>query len=770
MKQVLPYLLVLAAVPSLAQVVMNGLPAREFGQHALIQPITSVAPNLIEGRELNTPSNIAFDTSVSPPIMYVADTGNNRVLAWRNPDRLTICGTGSIAGCGAADMVVGQGDMFSSLPQGPGTQGSALSAGLNAPTALAVDASGNLYVADAGNNRILRFLAPFQSSSAPQVDLVIGQTSVSSGSLPNQGQAAPSAQTLAFVSGGAFFRAGMAFDSAGNLWVTDPGNNRVLRYPGPNSSSNQLAPKTSMPTADVVLGQTAFAVNSLGSNPSQSQPGILSNPISLAFDLNGDLYVADGYARVLYFVPQGSNGQPVYQIGQAANRILGIIPAGLAVPNRYSLGASSQGAPEGIFTIGNALYVCDTAANRIVYFDVPANWPAATSSAPSPAAVGVVGQSDLVSGNANRGQVSPDATTLNAPAAGANLNGELWVVDAFNYRVLAYSNAGGSGFAAASRIAGQLDFTHNTVNLIEGREVFFNNPNFPSAGLVVDGTSNPPHLYIADSQNNRILGFRDARNVQPGVAADIVIGQPDLYTSLVNYPSGSNSTPNNTGLNNPSGLGVDSNGNVWVADSGNGRILRFPSPFGQPPGMPQAADIVLGQNSFTSQIFDATQYTMYAPFGLAIFADGSIAVSDAVFSRVLIFRRPAGGDFTNGQGASSVLGQPGFTPIAPSSQSTGLNGPRHIAVDSSGRLYVCDSGNNRVSIFSNALTAANGSAAVYLLQGLHAPQGVVVSAATGEFWVADTNGQQLLHFPEYGTLSATGQPEGQPISSLGQSR
>ena len=762
-KHVFPLFWVVAAGPSWAQVIMNAVPAREFGQHALVQPITSTAPNLIEGRELNTPSNIAFDTSVSPPIMYVADTGNNRVLAWRNPDQLAVCGTSSASTCGAADMVIGQGDMFSSLPQGPRTPGSALSAGFDLPTALAVDANGNLYVADAGNNRVLRFPAPFQSNSTPQVDLVIGQTSVTSGSQPNQGQIAPSAQTLAFSLGGTTFSAGMAFDSAGNLWVTDAGNNRVLRYPGPNSPSNQLAPKTPMPTADIVLGQTYFGVNSLGATPSASQPGILSHPVGLAFDLNGDLYVADGYARVLYFAPQSSNGQPVYQIGQSASRILGIAPAGLTSPNRYSLGA-----PQGIFTLGNFLYVCDTTANRIVHYDVPANWAAATSSAPSPPALGVMGQPDLMSGSANRGQASPDPTTLNAPVAGADLNGELWVVDAFNHRVLAYSNANGNGFTAASRVAGQLDFTHNSVNLIEGREVFFNNPNFPSAGIAVDRTSTPPHLYIADSQNNRILGFKDARNVLPGVPADVVIGQPDPYTSLVNYPSGSSSTPNNKGLNNPTGLGVDSNGNIFVADSGNGRVLRFPSPFSQPPGKPQAADLVLGQNSFTSQSFDASQYSMYVPFGLAMFADGSIAVSDYAFNRVLIFGRPPGGDFTNGQAASSVLGQPDFVSTSPGSQqSTNLNSPRHIAVDSSGRLYVCDSGNNRVSIFSNARNAPNGSGAAFLLPGLSAPQGIIVSAATGEFWVADTNNQRLLQFPAFDMLALTGQPEHQPISSNG---
>ena len=42
----------------------------------------TVGPNWVEGQEFSNPSGIALDTSVSPPILYVADTGNNRVEQW----------------------------------------------------------------------------------------------------------------------------------------------------------------------------------------------------------------------------------------------------------------------------------------------------------------------------------------------------------------------------------------------------------------------------------------------------------------------------------------------------------------------------------------------------------------------------------------------------------------------------------------------------------------------------------------------------------------
>ena len=144
-----------ATLPAVAQTVFNTNPTRSFG-HARLTPVTSGNPNLVEGRELYQPLGVAVDTSASPPILYVADTFNNRVLAWKNASGFN---NGAFA-----DLVIGQQDKYSTLVLGPGTT---FSHGLNAPVAVAVDQNGNLYVADSGNNRILRYPRPFSQTDTP---------------------------------------------------------------------------------------------------------------------------------------------------------------------------------------------------------------------------------------------------------------------------------------------------------------------------------------------------------------------------------------------------------------------------------------------------------------------------------------------------------------------------------------------------------------------------------------------------------------------------
>jgi uncharacterized protein (TIGR03437 family) len=135
-------------------------------------------------------------------------------------------------------------------------------------------------------------------------------------------------------------------------------------------------------------------------------------------------------------------------------------------------------------------------------------------------------------------------------------------------------------------------------------------------------------------------------------------------------------------------------------------------------------------------------------------------------NRVLIFRKPSG-DFSNGQAAAIVFGQSNFSSTGSGTGNGSFNAPRNIATDTGDRLYVADAGNNRVSVFTRAISASNGTSAATIIPGLSGPQGVTISTITGEIWVANTGANQILRYPEFQTLQLNGATPTATLSALG---
>jgi len=210
---------------------------------------------------LSLSAGLAFDGSGN---LWVVDFGNNRILQYKSP-----FATGM-----NASLVLGQANFTSSTA-------ATTNSGLSNPEYIAFDASGNLWVTDTFNNRVLEFKPPFANGMV--ASLVIGQAGfVSSGP--------------ATTSSGLSQPAGVAFDSGGNLWIGDAGNNRVLQFK-PTFANGM--------SASLVLGQASFTT----STAATTQSG-LSGPFGIAFDSSGNLGVAHQLNnRTLGFTPPFSNNQ-----------------------------------------------------------------------------------------------------------------------------------------------------------------------------------------------------------------------------------------------------------------------------------------------------------------------------------------------------------------------------------------------------------------------------------------------------------------------------
>jgi uncharacterized protein (TIGR03437 family) len=740
-------LALLGAVACLSQtpVPLNNYPSRIVGHPNPEQNVlASINPNLVEGREMYQPEGIALDTSVTPNILYLADTLNNRVLAWKNAAGFT---NGQ-----KADLVIGQIDLFHTQGQGPGTT---FQSGLDLPTGLAVS-GGDLYIADTGNNRVLRFRNPFQNAGNLFPDLFIGQPNLNSNKANNNGTATAGAQGLNFIANGSVQTVGLTFDSAGNLWLTDPGNHRALRF-----AASDVAAGGGPLTANMVIGDLGL-FNSVQPAVTSATPTItnlFAIPSAIAFDPSGRLFISDGdnsgFARVLVFLPPFSNSS-------SAARIMGVIPPTQTPTSTDQINQTYFNSVNSIFFIpGNSPQVglLDQGDSRIMLFPSFDNWPDPNTSY-SPQATAVVGQPNFSSLNPNSGTTFIPAAsniTLFSPGSAVFSGTDLYVADTFNNRVLDLPFQSGT-FGAATRVLGQDRFDMRAPNLIEGKEFDFtavtNSGAEVEGGIAIDNSGDTPHLYVADFFNNRILGFKDFRNLTAGSRADIVIGQVDFNSGLCNGTGDPNHITAST-ICQPAGIVTDSNGNLYVADSGNGRILRFPAPFAH-QGLEQA-DLVLGQHNFTTKITDPGTFTMAAPYGLAFAGTNGLLASDAVHNRVLFFPFTGNsGTFDPtvdmGKAATKVFGQPDFTTVTSGTTDSKMSSPRLVSADSEARPYVADAGNNRVLIFDQIGTAPSGASAAHILSSLSAPHGVFVNQITGEIWVTNTGQGLVQKYPQYQSL------------------
>lgn len=374
---------------------------------------------------------------------------------------------------------------------------------------------------------------------------------------------------------------------------------------------------------------------------------------------------------ILYWIATG-NAQTFALTGDStADIVLGQPGFTSRTPNISGVNTTNLNRPWGVAIDPqtNRVYVADTSNHRVL------SWPNMTKLLTYSPADMVLGQQDFISNQENQGRGNPDATTLNGPiAVSVDLDGNVYVADQLNNRVLRYDNPAAFD-TTADAVFGQFTF--------EGFSEATTDMNLRGPwGVVADKDGN---VYIADSNNHRVLQFDTP--VTSDNIADRVFGQPDFFTSIRNNGGISASS-----LSLPAGLAIDAQNNLYVVDASNHRVLVYQSPL----TTDTIADKVIGQPTFTdntAKFGNPNAQSLHSPTSISVDQAGNLYVADFGNNRVLKFAASVSDTV-----ADQVFGQPNFSTkdnnVSAVSAVT-LYNPAGTSIDRNGNLIVVDMNNSR---------------------------------------------------------------------------
>ncbi len=675
------------------------------------------------------PRGVAIDRSVTPNRVYVADSFYHRVLGWSNVDAL--------ASGAPADIVIGQPDFVSFFCNQKSNVYAPFSkptlSTLCGPQQLAVDGAGNLYVADTNNCRVLIFEDPFGTDQV--ADAVLGQATGCAASAIDQNHL--------------YEPQGVAVDSAGNVYVADTLNSRILEYDQPLTTDT---------VPDRVYGAPDFTQGGTCSNGSNS----VCFPQTVSVDPSGRLYAGTMGVIDEYDTPL-TKATWDHTVGTGSCNNNGVEGA-----------ATTCMAIAAVGDAAGHLYVADAGNSRVLEFDSPFTVSQAARVFGQP---GFGGNVTLFQDACNTGGPSASSLCLQIDylvnggtggtfeqGAGLDLdsNANLWVADTLNHRVLRYDNPLGSDTVA------DLVLGHSAMNDVRKPLIAS-----PQPGITMSYSTYS--LLRVDTANSRVLIEGYDRPVG-------VIGQPDFGTTGCNAGGLGAAS-----LCNPASAAIDGSGNLWIADSGNNRVLEYQVPWytidsvNEQVIVKQNADRVFGQPDFVSNACQAGTNGVCNPYAVAW--DGrppqqTLYISDSGNNRIVHHLNPLADTI-----GDEVIGQPDFSTT--SCNSGGVSGsslcdPRGIfsrtilTFTPTGDVYVADHGNHRVlrynmsasrtvaqevfgqsgNMTTNACSAGAG--------GLCGPSGVGVDGADN-LLVADTDNNRVLEFqsPVTGTTADVvfGQPD-----------
>jgi sugar lactone lactonase YvrE len=593
--------------------------------------------------------------------------------------------------------------------------GNGIAARFNGPLHMTVDLNGNLYVADAGNNRI-RKITP-----RGVVTTIAGNGTAASGN---------GTGTNATFN----YPWGITIDPSGNLYVTENIGNSIRRIT-PGGVVTTFAGST-----------TAGATNGTGTSAS------FTSPRGIAIDVAGNLYVADGgNHRIRKITPSAVvttlAGSPYGFSGSAdgtGTNATFTTPTGITVDSESNVYTTQTThfvrkiTPAGVVTtlagFGNGFSIDGTGTNA--GFLVPAGITVDSNGnlfvAEGGGRIRRIRLSDLVvttlAGNGT--STSFDGTGTNATFNSPNgiiidSSGTIYVTEANGHRIRKIGsgavqlplNRGVVTTFAGSGTVGSTDGT--------GTGASFFNPS----GVAVDSVGT---VYITDSGNNRIRRITTAGVVT--TFAGSTLGTTDA-------------TGTNARFNNPYGVAVDSSRTLYITDAGSHRIRKI-TPFGV---VSTFAGSTLGTTDATG-----TNAQFNSPVGITVDSSGTLYVSENNRIRKIT---PAGVVTTlAGKTTSGYL------------DGTGTNATfsflNAIAIDSAGNLYGTDGLNNRIRKITPAgvvtTFAGNGTASSVDGTGTNAqfnnPYGMTIDSS-GTLYVTETESHRIRKITSGGvvtTLAGTG--------------
>jgi uncharacterized protein (TIGR03437 family) len=580
--------------------------------------------------QLNSPQGLAIDSAGN---IYIADTGNQRVRLVKNGVIGTFAGTG-IAGF-------------------EGDYGSATSANLHLPSAVALDGNGNVYIADSANN-VVRIVSPQGIISSFVGDYIAGFTG------DNGGVTALNAPS------------DIAVDKSGNLYIADSGNFRVRLF------------STAGIATTFAGGGVKFTEGGIAS------AGVLGNPHGVAVDSSGNVFVADSDSNRIYKVDTtgkittvaGSGGLGF--AGDGSNAVASQVngPWSVAVDsagNIYFVDlynarirmVNSSGTISTVAGSGTTRYSGDGAAAQNALL----NTPLGVSTAPGGVVyvtdtnnhrvrrIGSDGVISTAAGNGTAGFAGDGSAATSAQLAfpggtAVDTAGNLYIADTANQRVRKVS--GGNISTVAGN--GTPGYTG------DGSAATSATLSSPVA-VAVDAAGN---LYIADYNNHAV------RKVSGGTISTLAGNGTPGY-------SGDGGLGKNAQLNLPSGIALDAQGNVYVADSGN-HVVRKISPAGT---ITTFAGTGVSGNLGDGGL--ATAAELASPAGISMDAQGNLYIADAGSGQVRLVT--ASGFIVTIAGVKGAAGYSGDGGPALAAQFHGLAA---IALDASGNIFLADSGNNAV--------------------------------------------------------------------------